>query len=376
MAAHPASLGRSIGCVILGLVAAGAAWAGPVPIGPATPSARSGLRVDLRLGSLYNSNLALYSDRDQTAFLNREPASRFAIRSIDDAAFRGSGSLALTAKLIGGRFSRLGYTYTRSSYSRNPIKDSESHRFAFRQPFARKAWAELAFAHTPEFYLRHLWDADLRSPYQSYPHYQAARLATREFQLGAGFRPRPLWTISAGLDRGTLDYNAAFRERNTREWQAEATAALGPEGGMSMSLTPGFSRRSAKATDPSHPEIPDSLRSDTSSRELSLALGGSIPEHTIRWVPFEVRASVRASRRTFTTGRTLDLSHFGRKDANWAASLNLERSLMRSVSWYGMVRWERQTSSGAAAANGTEEAAAYRQVVAGGGLHFGWSGRM
>jgi hypothetical protein len=347
--------------------------------GAATPPAHpNGLRVrvEVRLGTVYNSNILQYSDPDQTAFRHHDPASRFAIRSIDDAAFRGSGSVALSRQTFGGRNASLTYTYFRTSYSRNPVNDDESHRVSLRQSLRRTGWVELNYRHGPPAYLRHLWDVDFQSPYQSYPRYQPAYVASRELAVEAGYRPAPLWAVAAGVSAGRSDYNAAFEERDAHDWGAVATADLGREAGPTLTLAPSFTRRAARGTDPSHPGVPDAERADISFREWGVSLTAKLPDHAVRRVPVEVRVQLSAARRSFTSHRLLDTSHRGRVDNSWAASINLERAIARGISCYGQARYVSQSTRGATDATGADDTAAYTQFVGGGGIRVTWSGRL
>jgi hypothetical protein len=345
----------------------------------ATPPARpNGLRVrvEVRLGSVYNSNILQYSDPDQTAFLHHAPASRFGIRSIDDAAFRGSGSVTLSRPTFGGRNASLTYAYSRTSYSRNPVNDDQSHRVSFHQTLRQTGWLELSYRRGPAAYLRHLWDIDFRSPYHSYPRYQPAYLATREIGLEAGYRPAPLWVFSGGVSAGRLDYNAAFAEREAHDWGAAVTADLGREAGPTLTLSPWFTRRVARAADPAHPEIPAGEREDISFREWGVSLTARLPDRALRRVPVDVRVQLSAARRGFTSHRLLDTSHRGRVDDSWAASITLERQIARGLACYGQARYVSQSTHGAIGGTGADDTAAYTQFVGGGGIRVTWSGRV
>jgi len=345
------------------------------PAGAQEKGPSTSIRADVRFASLYNSNILQYSNGDMDVFLSRLSASRFAIKSLDDVVFRGTASVSVSRLLVGSRPSRLHYSYVRNALDENPIADSYSHFASYQQPLSGTGWISVAYSRVAHTYLRHLWDVDFTAPYLSYPHYQPAVISIRRVRIEGGFRTGEAWAFSARVGRARLGYSAAFRERDSRSWELAAQATDGQAGAITLTLEPRFTSRVADGRDPAHPELPDSLRDDTSFREWGLGADLEFPKGRFLWIPAEVGIELRYENRAFTTDRRADVNHHGRHDRNGLFGVTVEKQIEKGVGLFGTFRFESQSTSGATAVGERSEAGTFRQTVAGGGIHLSWSDR-
>ena len=335
------------------------------------------LRAELRLASLYDSNILEYSDADRDAFRARDPASRFAIESLDDAVFSGTASVSISRRVVGARPSRLRYAFTRAAFVENPIEDSRLHAVSLRQPLRRTGWVEVGYSRVPRSYVRHLWDEDFVTPYRYYPHYQAALYRSDRVRISGGFRAAAAWAVSGRVARTAIDYSAAFEERDATAWEVAAACARGREGAGagSVALEASYTHRDAEATDTAHPAVPDSLRDDTSFDEWGLAVEAIAPPGRLRGLPIECDARVEISRRRYTTDREADIDHHGRRDVALVLGLDVEREIRRGIAVFGTWRFDSRNASGVAAAGPRAEVSDYTETRVGGGVRLSWSRR-
>ncbi len=346
--------------------------------GPTEEAARTPTRVraELRLASLYDSNILEYSDADQDAFRARDPASRFAIESLDDAVFSGTASVSISRRVVGARSSRLRYAFTRTAFVENPIEDSRLHAVSIRQPLRRTGWVEVGYSRVPRSYVRHLWDEDFVAPYRYYPHYQAAVYQSDRVRISGGFRPTAAWAVSGRVARTAIDYNAAFEERDATAWEVAAACERGHDEAGRVALEASYARRDAEATDSAHPAVPDSLRDDTSFDEWGLAVEATAPPGRLRGLPLEVDARAEISRRHYTTDREADIDHHGRRDVAFAIAVGLEREIRRGIALFASWRLDSRSASGVAATGARGDVSEYSETRIGGGARLSWSGRV
>jgi len=338
--------------------------------------ARSGTRLTVRIRSsvLYDSNVFRYSDPDQERFVQRDPASRFGMRSVDDAVYRTAASVSVYRRLFGARSSRLRYSLTRYDYSLNAIRNYRTHALALRQPLPRGGWAELSGTLRPHYYLRHLWDDDFESPYRFSPRYQPAEFRSTRLRLRLGLRFHNAWEVSGQVGRRWVDYGDVFNERDSRSLETYLQLSW-REGPIKIAMRDANVGRAADAVDPAKPAVPDSLRADVSYDQNALSIDISFKEGTLwRMLP-EISLSGTRLWRRYTGQRPADIYHTGRRDRGTAFGLDLERRLTPALSVFASYRRELRWSSGVGA-GANPDVSEFGRWSAGGGLRIAWAGRL
>lgn len=346
--------------------------AGPPAAGAAGRPTR--LSVDLDFSTRYDSNVLQYSEEDERAFLRNEPASRFAIRSLDDAVFRTSASVAVSRAIVGRRASALRYTYTTYRHGQDPVEDYEAHVVSLRQPFLRTAWATVVYSHVPSYYVRELWDDDFTSPYRFYPRYQAATYRSDRVSLRAGWRPWSDWGVSARADVRWQDYNPSFDERDATSWAGSLRLSWAAAQPLTIGLEPVFIERRARGSDPARPSIPDSLRADVSYQRGGVTMDARLDEGSLFRRAPELSVEVSAFRTRYTTDRVADVYHHGRRDTAVVVDLDAERTIRPGAALFAMYEVERARSTGTNAPQGRGDVGSFDVWRIGGGVRLSWSG--
>jgi hypothetical protein len=325
--------------------------------GPALARKRAGLpawewHAAVSLGSGYNDNVLGFSEKDRVAFLNREPAFRTPIETLDDAQsslqirpevrWRAPMKLMVTGE----------YRFKYTSRAKNPFTNYQSHTLGLnvRPRVAGYNWSAgfRAFV-LPSFYMRVFRDRDFVS-------YESARFRNWDYEASFKYRfYEPLW-LEARAGYGTYYYNRRFTEWDSqyRELSGQASYALP----WDVTVSGGYTRRLSANIGKNQTGVMNDIISpdesgdseygdaDFHEDEVNGMVSALIP--WIKFVRTDASFGYRYRRRAYLSNQPIlaDPFHRGRLDKRGEFTAGLEVQLTRMLSAQGFFSYEqRRTDS-------------------------------
>ena len=278
----------------------------------------------------YDTNILDASDAEIRAFETGDPGTYFVVHRMEDAAAIWS----VSGKWVLPSFrykSDVRLRYERLQYLHEPIRAENHYSILVRTRMGSDTRADLAVAFAPDVYLRHRKDKDALP---GEPVFRAEVRDEWDLSLTIDRALADAWSSQLTLEGSTRDYSRSFEERD--RWRAGGRTGLTwqSSGGLKLGLSGGFRRLRSR-------NVPY-LGSDLSYREWSIR---SSVEGTCFGGFLKMKGYANRAWLLYTSRDPTDVSHFGRKDAEWELGLQVLHSLSPSLDWKATVDSMRRTAA-------------------------------
>jgi len=256
------------------------------------------------LAEAYDDNILQYSAADLQLLENNLEPTKFAIRTPGD--FRTSFDLRtdLNPALFHDNRTRLRFRFGTDFFARSGVKNYQLYGVEAKQNFWRENYFQAGFRYIPHFYLRNLLFFD---PALGLHRYAEAIFSKQSYLLELGRRFSSRLAVSLGSRYEKTDYNSEFDERDS-----EANSFYGDmKLDLSKQVAVGFeyAHKESRARGRDMALAEDvSNRTDQVSLRLDLNLGRALG------IPLSFAPSAAYEYQKYTTPKTPDRYHYGRKD--------------------------------------------------------------
>lgn len=313
---------------------------------PTEPPVRWDLRLDI--DPSYDSNILRYSDKFIDRFDQGSEPDRFRVESLDDTITRVSLRLRRRGSGFGGHPMTVWWRLDHAAYARNGIKDRSRFELAWRQSLVRDWRLALTARWTPDAYIRHQRDADLRGSTvvgaQRYRPFGFERLA---LEGRVEKRWSNVWSGWLEAEGASYRYSEDFREFDSEDLRLGLRLNQRLNRRWRMTYRYRYTTSSAAGVDEAGELRATSDDSDPSYDQHALYLAGRV-----RW-PGQgrgtrtFRLAVEVFERRFTSPRsaTQNPLYAGRRDDRLRFDASYQWPLRRDLEMAVYVQWSQRTAT-------------------------------
>ena len=289
------------------------------------------------LGEMYDDNILEYSSADLQVLDSGSKPTKFEIRTPGDYRTSLDLRVDLNPDLSRRNPTRLRFRFGTDFFARNSAESYQAYAADLKQNFLRRNYFQTGFRYVPSYYLRNLVQVDTATGARG--KYQKADFSKQSyfFELGRKFSPH--FGLSLGYGYEKIDYNSEFDERDSKAniYYGDLDFGLGKY----VSLNIGYSRKDSKARGADMMLLIEDVSSKTDRFDFGLDLNLK----QALGIPVSFAPSYTYEYQKYTTFKTLDTYHYGRKDNYYRISSELSYGWGRNFRQYLRYSYERNKTN-------------------------------
>lgn len=289
------------------------------------------------LGEMYDDNILGYSSADLQVLDSGSKPTKFGIRNPGDYRTSLDLRVDLNPDISRRNPTRMRFRLGTDFFARSSVENYQSYGADLKQNFLRSNYFQTGFRYVPSFYLRNLVQVDTATGARG--KYLKADFSEQSYFFELGRRFSPHFAISFGYAHEKIDYNSGFDERDSRGNSYYGGLDFGI--GRNVGLNIGYSRKDSKAKGADMMLLIEDISSKTDRFDFGLdfnlrkALG----------IPLSFAPSYTYEYQKYTTFKTLDTYHYGRKDNDYRISSELSYGWGRNFRQYLRYSYERNKTN-------------------------------
>ncbi len=325
----------------------------------------------------YNDNILDYSAKDLLLLNNLDDAiasetnarkkrllqQKFSVDKQDDAITTLRARVGVSKEFIANNPTSLRFKAAHSLYGHSPIKDYTSFGVEIRQRFLKKYYFSMGYSQLPEYYLRNLQYKDFNYPKSSINYVKNIQATLKknslEFEVGGNLTSK--FFTSLQFDVEQTSYNREFEERNSTINVLALDGSYKLTKATKLNFDYTYSNSIADGSD-----NPDTNFADVSNYSHRFNIGAEVDLKRATKLPVQWRSVFVYESQTYTSDKSADKFHTGRKDNFYKFFTEVEYALSKSVALSLNYLWEENTTN----LNETSDAGSYQMHQAGLGVEY------
>ena len=286
-------------------------------------SANADFIKNLKLTSIYNSNILKYSEDDLEDFKNFGKNDKFEIETSDDLIISPELNLGIKHRLFAGHTQVIKANFKYNKFLKNNIKDEMIIGFDLKQYLSKKMNFSLGYSYYPEIYVRN-YKSVLDDVYHEFSY------AKNVYDGKLNFQFLPLVRLGYGFEFSQLYYNKYFTEYDASNIKNTAELNLKTPGNVSTTFGYSYKVSDADAEDAFENLDEISVIKDSGYESNMYTFSVLMSDFEIG-IPIDIYGNFKFEERFFQSDFEDDKYHFGREDRIFTISSFLRYDITKHL---------------------------------------------